>query len=68
MRVSLVVTASVGVTGENGNISPRGRMPVRIVITFFLTLETVRIVVVFLSGSGGLGILRDVLVGNVETN
>jgi len=65
LRVGVVVRAasSDGARGQDGNILPWGRMPVRIVVTLLVTFPTTTTTVVLASLSG---LVTDVLVGDEQ--
>jgi hypothetical protein len=66
LRVGSVVRATLqsGSRGENRNISPGGRVPVRVVVTLLIALISALVTVV-LTGVGGS--VSDTLVSNEET-
>jgi hypothetical protein len=61
----LVPGAHGGVGSEDGNIFPWGGLPVGVVVTLLLALETIGTTIVVLDGR--LGIVLNISVGNIET-
>merc|ERR1719265_1362519 len=63
--VGLVVVAERHVAGEDGEVLPRGRMPVRVVVALLRALEAVAVAVGVLARRPGVVVVQ-VLVGRVE--
>jgi len=66
LRVGPDVGAAGDIRGEVGDISPRGGLPVRIVVTFFRAFETTAGTTGVLAGVDG-GVAVEVLVSSEET-